>query len=92
MLVAPDAAPSSELAPLVRNPDARRFTIDVSDRLGDHDMVGAAVITYGEIVWLRGQLPRVRHGRRTHFPAPGGGVEFVSRTGLAQRAWLAPIK
>jgi predicted enzyme involved in methoxymalonyl-ACP biosynthesis len=38
------------LAALVKNPDARLFTIDASDRLGDHGMVGAAVITDGEIV------------------------------------------
>src|SRR3984957_3326021 len=41
---------SSELAALVKNPAACLFTIDVSDRLGDHGMVGAAVITDGEIV------------------------------------------
>jgi FkbH-like protein len=41
---------SSELAALVKDPNARLFTIDVSDRLGDHGMVGAAVITGGEIV------------------------------------------
>jgi FkbH-like protein len=41
---------SSELAALVKDPDTRLFTIDVSDRLGDHGMVGAAVITGGEIL------------------------------------------
>jgi FkbH-like protein len=41
---------SSELAALVENPDARLFTIEVSDRLGDHGMVGAAVITGCEII------------------------------------------
>jgi FkbH-like protein len=40
---------SSELAALAGNPDARIFAIDVSDRLGDHGLVGAAVITGGEI-------------------------------------------
>jgi FkbH-like protein len=40
---------SSELAALAGNPDARLFAIDVSDRLGDHGLVGAAVITGGEI-------------------------------------------
>jgi FkbH-like protein len=40
---------SGELAALAGNPDARLFAIDVSDRLGDHGMVGAAVITDGEI-------------------------------------------
>ena len=40
---------SSELAALAGNPDARLFAVDVSDRLGDHGLVGAAVITGGEI-------------------------------------------
>jgi FkbH-like protein len=40
----------SELAALVANSDARLFTIEVSDRLGDHGMVGAAVITGCEII------------------------------------------
>ena len=35
---------------MVKIPDARLFTIDVSDRLGDHGMVGAAVITDSEVV------------------------------------------
>lgn len=41
---------SSELAALVGNPNALLFAIDVSDRLGDHGMVGAAVIVDHEIV------------------------------------------
>ena len=40
---------SSELAALAGNPDARIFAVDVSDRLGDHGLVGAAVIAGGEI-------------------------------------------
>jgi FkbH-like protein len=43
---------SSELAALAGNPDARLFAIDVSDRLGDHGLVGAAVIAGGEIAGL----------------------------------------
>jgi FkbH-like protein len=39
----------SELAALAGNPDARLFALEVSDRLGDHGMVGAAVIAGGEI-------------------------------------------
>ncbi|WP_298252749.1 HAD family hydrolase [Bradyrhizobium sp.] len=43
---------SSELAALAGNPDARLFAIEVSDRLGDYGLVGAAVIVAGEIVGL----------------------------------------
>ncbi len=41
---------SSELAALAGNPDALLFSIDVSDRLGDHGTVGAAVIADREII------------------------------------------
>ncbi|WP_249780252.1 HAD-IIIC family phosphatase [Bradyrhizobium sp. dw_411] len=40
---------SSELAALAGNPEARIFAIDVSDRLGDHGLVGAAIINGGDI-------------------------------------------
>jgi FkbH-like protein len=40
---------SGELTALAGNPDARIFAIDVSDRLGDHGLVGAAVIVGSEI-------------------------------------------
>jgi FkbH-like protein len=43
---------ASELAALAANPDTRLFAMDVSDRLGDHGMVGAAVVANGEIVGL----------------------------------------
>jgi FkbH-like protein len=43
---------SSELAALASSPDARLFAIEVSDRLGDYGLVGAAVIVGGEIVGL----------------------------------------
>ena len=43
---------SSELAALTANPDARLFAIEVSDRLGDYGLVGAAVIIEGEIAGL----------------------------------------
>jgi FkbH-like protein len=43
---------SAELAALAANPDAHLFAIEVSDRLGDHGLVGAAVIVEGEIVSL----------------------------------------
>jgi FkbH-like protein len=43
---------SSELAALAANPDARLFAMEVSDRLGDYGLVGAAVIIRGEIVGL----------------------------------------
>jgi FkbH-like protein len=41
---------ASELAALAANPDTRLFAMDLSDRLGDYGMVGAAVISDGEIV------------------------------------------
>jgi FkbH-like protein len=41
---------ASELTALAANPDTRLFAMDVSDRLGDHGMVGAAIIADGEIV------------------------------------------
>jgi FkbH-like protein len=40
---------SSELAALVGNANDRVFTIHVSDRLGDHGLVGAVVIVEGDI-------------------------------------------
>jgi FkbH-like protein len=43
---------SSELAALAQNPDACLFAIDVSDRLGDQGLVGAAVIVEAEIIGL----------------------------------------
>jgi FkbH-like protein len=42
----------SELAALAADPDARLFAIQVSDRLGDYGLVGAAVVVNGEIVGL----------------------------------------
>jgi FkbH-like protein len=41
---------AGELAMLAGRGDARLFAIDVSDRLGDHGMVGAAVIADREII------------------------------------------
>ncbi len=43
---------AGELAALAANPGARLLAIDVSDRFGDHGMVGAAVISDGEILQL----------------------------------------
>jgi FkbH-like protein len=43
---------SSELAALAANPGARVFAMEVSDRLGDYGLVGAAVIIQGEIAGL----------------------------------------
>jgi FkbH-like protein len=43
---------STELAALAANPDARLFAMEVSDRLGNYGLVGAAVIFGGEIVAL----------------------------------------
>ena len=42
----------TELAALAANPDAHLFAIEVSDRLGDYGLVGAAVIVEGEIAGL----------------------------------------
>jgi FkbH-like protein len=41
-----------ELATLILKPDASVFTVQVSDRFGDHGLVGAAVIDAGEIKGL----------------------------------------
>jgi FkbH-like protein len=41
-----------ELDALVAKPNAFLFTIDVTDRFGDHGLVGAAVIAAGEIIAL----------------------------------------
>jgi FkbH-like protein len=41
-----------ELATLAGNPNARLFALDVSDRFGNHGLVGAAVIADGEILGL----------------------------------------
>ena len=43
---------AAELAALAGNPDARLFALDVSDRFGNHGLVGAAVIADGEILGL----------------------------------------
>ena len=43
---------ATELAALAANPDAHLFAIEVSDRLGDYGLVGAAVIVEGEIAGL----------------------------------------
>ena len=40
---------AGELAALIANSDARVFAVEVSDRLGDYGLVGAAVITEGDI-------------------------------------------
>jgi FkbH-like protein len=42
----------TELTALAANPDARLFAMEVSDRLGDYGLVGAAVIVEGEIAGL----------------------------------------
>src|SRR5579871_1354781 len=42
----------TELATLAANPNASLFSLQVSDRLGDYGLVGAAVIVTGEIVSL----------------------------------------
>jgi FkbH-like protein len=42
----------AELAALASSADARLYAIEVSDRLGDYGLVGAAVIVNGEIVGL----------------------------------------
>ena len=41
-----------ELAALANNPNAALFTIDVSDRFGDHGLVGAAVIENSDLLGL----------------------------------------
>jgi len=43
---------SGELSALAADPDARLFAMEVSDRLGEYGLVGAAVIVGGEIVGL----------------------------------------
>src|ERR1700722_17615754 len=43
---------ATELATLAGNPQARLFVLDVSDRFGNHGLVGAAVIADGEILGL----------------------------------------
>jgi FkbH-like protein len=43
---------SSELAALAANANAHLYAIEVSDRLGDYGLVGAAVIAEGEITGL----------------------------------------
>src|SRR5579872_4054598 len=43
---------SSELASIAADPDGWLFAIDVSDRLGDYGLVGAAVMMRGEIIGL----------------------------------------
>jgi len=42
----------TELSALAANPNARLFAMEVSDRLGDYGLVGAAVVIEGEIAGL----------------------------------------
>ncbi len=42
----------AELKALLADPEARVFAMEVSDRFGNHGLVGAAVIRNGEIVGL----------------------------------------
>jgi FkbH-like protein len=44
--------PIAELQALVANAAARIFTLQVSDRFGDHGLVGAAIVENGEITGL----------------------------------------
>ena len=44
--------PTTELQTLVANPLARLFALQVSDRFGDHGLVGAAIVENGEITGL----------------------------------------
>ena len=44
--------PVADLEALIRSPEAAVFTAHVSDRFGDHGLVGAAVLKEGEIVGL----------------------------------------
>jgi FkbH-like protein len=44
--------PANELTALAGNPDASLFALDVSDRFGNHGLVGAAVVAEGEILGL----------------------------------------
>ncbi|MBX7199859.1 MAG: HAD-IIIC family phosphatase [Rhodospirillaceae bacterium] len=43
---------AAELAALLRTPESRFYTVAVSDRFGDHGLVGAAVVTHGDIAGL----------------------------------------
>lgn len=44
--------PAGELAALLKNPAAHVFSLQVSDRFGDHGLTGAAVIMQGDIIGL----------------------------------------
>ena len=44
--------PATELQALAVNPSARIFTLHVSDKFGDHGLVGAAIVESGEITGL----------------------------------------
>jgi FkbH-like protein len=44
--------PVNELADLLKNPAAHLFSLNVSDRFGDHGLTGAAVIVNGDILGL----------------------------------------
>jgi FkbH-like protein len=44
--------PATELQALVANPSARIFTLHVSDKFGDHGLVGAAIVESGAITGL----------------------------------------
>jgi FkbH-like protein len=74
---------SSELAALAANPDAHLFVIEVSDRLGDYGLVGAAVIVEGEIAGLAVSCRALGMGIEHRFlrhilDEMAGGVRFLS--------------
>ena len=60
-----------ELAALVGGQDAAVFSLNVSDRFGDHGLVGAAVLDGGEIAGLVIELPGAWTRRRARLPARG---------------------
>ncbi|HSZ98566.1 MAG TPA: HAD-IIIC family phosphatase [Bradyrhizobium sp.] len=73
----------TELAALAANPDARLFAVEVSDRLGDYGLVGAAVIVEGEVAGLaiscRALGMGIEHRFLRHIlDEMAGGVRFLS--------------
>jgi FkbH-like protein len=73
----------TELAALAANPDARLFAVEVTDRLGDYGLVGAAVIVGGEIAGLAVSCRALGMGIEHRFlrhilDEMAGGVRFLS--------------
>ncbi len=86
----------SELKALLAAPDARVFAIEVSDRFGDHGLVGAAVIESGEFIGLvmscRVLGLGVEHRFMEHIIGVLGAEQGVLSARIVETARNSPVR